>query len=102
MRFNRRLAALVLAVVPLLIIGPLVSLAGSIAGAGADAATGSTHSHIGAAMLVAAILSLSGATWGLVTEPRPWKGWRIWPFVCAAPAAVLLAGIWLLYLHGSL
>lgn len=102
MRFNRRLAALVLAVVPLLVIGPLVSLAGSIAGSSADDATRPAHSHIGAAMLAAALLSLTGATWGLVTEPRPWTGWRVWPFACAAPAAILLAGIWLLYLHGSL
>jgi hypothetical protein len=97
---RRRTIALVLAWVPLLTVGPLVSLAGSISRPGAAGSSGGLSSHLGLGVLAAALVSLSGATWGIASEPRPWTGWRIWPYFCAAPAALLLAGLWWLYFRG--
>jgi hypothetical protein len=99
LRVSRRTVAILLAWVPLLIIGPLFSLAGSFSAAAAPGSAGLTK-HLGLGVLAAAVVSLSGSTWGIATEPRPWSGWRIWPYFCAAPAAVLLAGLWWLYFRG--
>jgi len=94
-RVNRRLLALLLSWGPLLVAGPLVSLAGSVAPAGGSAAP---H-PLGILPGLAALLSLVASVWGLGLEPRPWSGWRIWPFFCAIPAALLFAGLWWLYLR---
>jgi hypothetical protein len=91
-RLSQRAIALLLAWVPLLTVGPLVSLASAVSGA--------LTRRFGLGVLAAALVSLFGATWGIVTEPRPWTGWRIWPFFCAAPGALLLAGLWWLYFRG--
>jgi hypothetical protein len=90
MRRSRRITALLLSWVPLLIFGPLVSLASSLSGAGRSR-------FLGPSLLAAAVVSLVGSGWGIAGEPRPWTGWRIWPYFAAAPAAILLAAIWWLY-----
>jgi len=94
-RLSRRLLALLLSWGPLLVAGPLLSLAGSITG---ERGSGGPQ-HLGALPGLAALLSLIASVWGIRLEPRPWKGWRIWPFFCAIPAALLLAGLWWLYLR---
>ncbi len=100
MRARSRALPLLLALAPLLVVGPLISLAGSLS-EGSGGASG-LSSHLGAVLLLAALLSLAGSAWGLVTEPRPWAGWQTWPFIVTACAAILLAGIWWLYFGAAL
>ena len=94
---TKRAAALFLAWIPLIAVGLAAAVAGSFLREGMVGISQGVASVLGPAVLLASLLSLGGALFGVGSQQAPRSIRHLAPFLVPLPGAVLLLMIWVIF-----